>query len=122
MQKVKIILCFYFFAVLTFSCSNGEEKKLLVGDWNGAEWLVGGNPSDYDAKQVHFSFQADGGYNSNFGGDKEKGTYILRDNNLYTTAEGQLEIKVKIQKLTKDSLVFDMNRSGQDETLTLIRK
>ncbi|HUM53578.1 MAG TPA: lipocalin family protein [Chitinophagales bacterium] len=122
MQNFKISVILSVLFLITFSCSNSEEKKLLIGDWNGAEWLVGGNPSDYDAKQVHFTFKTDGGYSSDFGGDKEKGTYLLRDNSLYTTPEGQLEIMVKIQKLTSDSLVFDMNRSGQAETLTLIRK
>lgn len=122
MQKSRIILVSFVLIFIAFACSNNENKQLLVGEWNGAEWLVAGNPSDYDAKQVHFNFTSDGGYNSDFGGDKEKGTYILRDNKLYTTPEGQLEIMVQIHKLTKDSLVFDMNRSGQAETLTLIRK
>ncbi len=111
------ILC-----LMAISCINTSNKALLVGDWKGVEWLVGGNPSDYDAKQVHFNFANNGGYSSEFGADKEKGTYILRDDKLYTTPEGQLEIMVEIAKLTKDSLVFNMNRSGQAETLTLIRK
>ena len=41
---------------------------------------------------------------------------------LFTTALKQNEIMVKIMKLTKDSLVFDMNRGGQPETLTLLKK
>ncbi len=106
---------------MTISCINSENKALIIGNWIGAEWLVGGNSSDYDAKLVHFSFTKAGGYTSEFGNDKENGIYILRDNKLYTTPEGQLEIMVEIAKLTKDSLVFNMNRSGQSETLTLIR-
>lgn len=104
------------------SCINTSNKKLLVGDWKGAEWLVDSNPSIYDAKKVFFHFGNDGGYSSDFGGDKEKGSYLLRDDKLYTTPDGQLEIMVQIAKLTKDSLVFNMNRSGQPETLTLVRK
>lgn len=122
MLNIKNILLSFLLCLIAVACTNSETKQLLVGDWKGAEWLVAGNPSDYDANQVHFTFKADGGYQSDFGGDKEKGTYILRDNNLYTTPEGQLEIMVQIHKLTQDSLVFDMNRSGQAETLTLIRK
>ncbi len=32
----------------------------------------------------------------------------------------QQEIMVKINKLTKDSLIFNMNRSGTSEILTLL--
>jgi hypothetical protein len=46
----------------------------------------------------------------------------LRDDKLFTTADDQLEVMVLVSKLTKDSLVIDMNRSGQPETLTLIKK
>ena len=56
MQNFKISVILSVLFLITFSCSNSEEKKLLIGDWNGAEWLVGGNSSDYDAKQVHFTF------------------------------------------------------------------
>jgi hypothetical protein len=100
---------------------HSENKALLVGDWKGAEWLVNGQPSEYDATKVIFHFGGDGGYTSDFGGDIEKGTYILRDDKLYTTPDEQLEIMVQISKLTKDSLIFDMNRSGQPEQLTLVK-
>ena len=104
------------------SCINSENKTQLIGEWVGVDWTVEGKPSNYDAKQVYFNFAKDGGYTSDFGGSKEKGTYIVRDDKLYTTPDEQLEIMVQIRKLTKDSLVFDMNRSGTSETLTLIRK
>ncbi len=122
MKHLRLILFLFCATFVAISCVNSEKKVLLVGEWKGAEWLVGGNPSDYDAKLVHFSFANDGGYHSDFGGDKEKGTYILRDDKLYTTPEGQLEIMVEIAKLTKDSLVFNMNRSGRAETLTLVKE
>ena len=41
---------------------------------------------------------------------------------LFTKPEGQAEIMVKISKLTNDSLVFDMNRGGTVEVLTLLKK
>ena len=40
---------------------------------------------------------------------------------LFTKPAGEKEIMVKIAKLTGDSLIFDMNRSGQSETLILTR-
>ncbi len=123
MRYSKVIFTVFALCLMTISCNNSENQTLLIGDWTGTQWLVGGSPSEYDAKLVHFSFTKDG-YTSDFGGQKEKGTYYVRDNELYTTgdADGQIEIMVKIAKLTKDSLVFNMNRSGQAETLTLLRK
>ena len=122
MPSIKnIILCItiIFFAT---SCIESGNKESIVGDWKGTEWLVNGNPSEYDATKVFFSFSTTGGYTADFGGDKEKGTYVLRDDKLFTTADEQLEVMVLISKLSKDSLVIDMNRSGQPETLTLIKK
>jgi hypothetical protein len=121
MKKIRFIIPALLLAACITSCIHSENQSMLVGEWRGTEWLVSGRPSDYDAKQVRFNFLKEGGYTSDFGGDKEKGTYILRDDKLYTTAEDQLEIMVKIARLTNDSLVIDMNRAGQSERLTLLR-
>lgn len=124
MPLKKSVLFFACVSLLSlFACEPSQNKELILGQWKGAEWLVGDSPAEYDPHQVHFSFTKDG-YSSDFGGEKEKGTYYLRDNKLYSTgdADGQIEITVEIAKLTKDSLVFNMNRSGQPETLTLIRE
>ncbi len=109
-------------AIALVSCIHSANKALLVGEWKGTEWLANGKPSDNDATKVYFKFSDDGGYVSDFGGSIEKGTYILRENKLYTTPDDQLEIMVEIARLTEDSLVFNMNRGGQPEILTLIRK
>lgn len=115
--SILLIVCIYI-----ISCNQSKNKALLVGEWKGTEWLVDGNPSEYDAKQVSFTFDTDGGYSANFGNSAEKGMYLVRDNKLFTTPEGQLEIMVEIAKITKDSLVFNMNRSGRAEQLTLIKE
>lgn len=121
MKLLKLHLFFVFAGLIAVSCVNSDNKALLVGNWKGAEWLAEGKTSGNDASKVQFSFAGDGGYNSDFGGAKEKGTYILRNDKLYTTPDGQLEIMVEVAKLTKDSLVFNMNRSGQAETLILVK-
>jgi hypothetical protein len=41
---------------------------------------------------------------------------------LFTKPGNQQEIMVKIKKLSDDTLIFDMNRSGQTELLTLVRE
>ena len=116
MKLLKLHLFFVFAGLIAVSCVNSDNKALLVGNWKGAEWLAEGKPSGNDA------FAGDGGHSSDFGGAKEKGTYILRNDKLYTTPDGQLEIMVEVAKLTKDSLVFNMNRSGQAETLILVKQ
>lgn len=116
-----IVVILIAFIISIISCVQSENKVFLVGKWQGTQWLVDGNPSEYDAKQVNFTFDKVGGYTANFGNSNEKGTYILTEDKLYTTPEGQLEIMVEIAKLTKDSLVFNMNRSGRPEQLTLLK-
>lgn len=104
------------------SCSNSENQKLIIGSWSGTEWLVNDKPSDLNAKGTFFTFTDKGEYTYEYSGNKENGTYTIEKDMLFTTPKGENEMMVKIKKLTKDSLVFDMNRGGQAELLTLIRQ
>ena len=108
--------------LLLLSCSKSENSKLIIGNWSGTEWLVNGKPSDLDALGTHFTFTDKGEYTYEYSGNKETGTWIIEKDMLFTTPKGEHEMMVKIIKLTKDSLVFDMNRGGQPESLTLLRK
>ena len=110
------------FLLLLLSCGNSENKKLIVGNWAGTEWLVDGKPSDLDVKNTYFTFNDKGEYTYEYSGNKEQGTYIIEKDMLFTTPKGEHEMMVKIVKLTKDSLIFDMNRGGQPESLTMLRK
>ena len=111
------------FLLLLLSCNNNSENnKLIIGNWSGVEWLVNGAPSGHSAGDTHFTFDNKGEYSFEYGETREKGTYKIENDMLFTTPAGQQEIMVKITRLTKDSLVFDMNRGGQPETLTLIKK
>ncbi len=83
---------------------------------------MNGQPSRHNAEAVKFTFDDKDHYTYDFSELKEAGTYKIDHNRLYTQAKGQKEIMVKIAKLTKDSLVFDMGRSGLGETLFLIRE
>lgn len=98
------------------------NPNLLTGSWTGSEWLVADQPSGRNASAVHFVFEGNGNYIAAYGDQKEKGTFKLKGDKLYTTAEDKIEKMVKVLKLSADSLVFDMNRVGQKETLVLIKK
>jgi hypothetical protein len=103
------------------SCGNTKNNKLIIGKWIGAEWLVNGSPSDRNPRETHFTFDDQGNYTFTYGGVLEKGTYVVENEMLFTKPADHQEIMVRISKLSKDSLIFDMNRSGQPETLVLIK-
>jgi hypothetical protein len=98
------------------------DEKLLPGEWRGAKWVVEGQTEEIDASTAIFSFEPDGTYKYSYNDAVEKGKYFMANNELFTTPEGGIKMMVKVQKLTRDSLIFNMNRGGQSETLTLIRK
>ncbi len=107
-------------ALLT-GCANTENNKKIVGKWAGTEWLVNASPSSLEADKAFFIFDEKEKYSFEYAGNKEEGTYRVENDMLFTKPANQQEIMVKIFKLTKDSLVFDMNRGGQSERLTLRR-
>lgn len=116
---------FFVFITLFFACKQEKDSKteLLYGNWKGADWQVAGKSSGFDATAVNFEFKADGTYEAGFGGQAEKGVFHLKGNKLYTTASGnKIEKMVALPKLTKDTIIMDMNRQGQAETLVLIKK
>lgn len=121
MSRVINSLAFFIILLLVSSCGNPENDKLLLGKWHGAEWLIENKPSDYDVQNTFFVFDSTGHYTFDYSGNHEKGTYKLENEMLFTTPENEKEMMVKIALKTKDSLVFEMNRGGQSEKLTLIR-
>ena len=114
-----------FFILLGFimisSCFDAEKQRLIVGNWNGAEWQVEGKPADHDANAVAFTFDDNGKYTYRYQDFSESGKYNVANNQLFTTPEGGNRMMVKIIRLDQDTLVFDMNRSGQSELLKLVR-
>lgn len=122
MKRSMVFLKMFLLLVYLSSCSTSENNKLIIGNWSGAEWLIDGMPSNLDAAGTAFSFDEKGGYIYMYSGNKETGNYKVENDMLFTTPAGQREIMVKILKLTKDSLIFDMNRGGRPESLTLLRK
>ena len=104
------------------SCRESTNKYLIVGHWTGTEWLVEDQPSTHTPGDAIFTFDSLGMYTFTYQDNTEKGTYYTNGNQLFTTPEGGIKMMVKIPKITRDTLIFDMNRGGQSEKLTLIRK
>ena len=122
---MKKIPSFFLSAIILFfvySCSESQKSPLLYGQWTGIEWLVEGQPSTHTPEDAIFTFDSLGVYTFTYQDNTEKGTYYTNGNQLFTTPEGGIKMMVKIPKLTQDTLIFDMNRGGQAERLTLIRK
>ena len=120
MKPIKYILTALLISFFS-SCGNTENNKLIIGKWTGSEWLIDGNPSNRNTAETHFIFNEQGNYSFIYEGSEEKGTYKIENDMLFTKQTNQQEIMVKINKLTKDSLIFNMNRSGTSEILTLLK-
>ena len=110
------------FCIFSYSCKESENKNLIIGHWTGTEWLVEGHPSTHTPEEAIFTFDTTGNYSFEYAGNIEKGAYYVNNNQLFTTPEGGIKMMVKIPMLTQDTLIFDMNRGGQAERLTLVRK
>lgn len=107
--------------VLLVACSHFQKGELLYGQWKGAEWTVDGAAGQFDPTSVSFEFRPDGTYTARYGNQEESGTWWLEADKLFTSAEGQQTKKVRILQLSADTVVFDMNRAGVAEKLTLVK-
>ncbi len=112
------------FAFLVFCFANCSQdlgyKTKIQGSWQVTHWDIG-NGQTRPVENVHFEFHGDE-YGAKLGQRSEAGKFRIENDKLYTHAEGQQEIMVKIQKLTADSMVFEMNRGGTPEVMTLLKE
>lgn len=109
--------------VLLTNCQKVNDKNpVLLGQWQGTEWLILDKPSGMDATQVSFEFKEDGTFNAQFGDQKQSGVWRTEKDKLYTTETGKKEIMVKLLKCDGMALDFEMNRGGQKEILKLAKK
>ncbi len=122
MNSFRVAFILMTFLIGMASCSAGKQKELIIGTWTGVEWLVNGKNSDYNATETTFTFGDSGNYSFAYGSNIENGEYFISNGELFTTPDGGIKMMVKIPKITQDTLVFNMNRGGQAESLTLVRK
>lgn len=113
---------FISFAIVLFtSCSDNEYKKLIIGQWKCTEWKVKETNKLTEDIKVNFQFKEGGLYEYHNQSLDEKGIYRIQGGRLYSTPENELEIAVDIEKLTPDTLVFNMSRAGVAETMLLVK-
>lgn len=118
MKYVNLFLLGLFFII---GCAKDlGYQQAIQGNWQGVQWTVDNKPDARDAAGVKFSF-TDNTYKAVLGAREEAGSFRVEGDKLYTHADGQQEIMVKITQLTADSLTFDMNRGGVSEKLILKR-
>jgi hypothetical protein len=122
MKIINLIAGFMLTPFLLTSCADTKNKELIIGKWKGARWESNGKTLAMNVETTFFNFDEKGTYSFENNGNIEAGTYKVENDNLFTKPKDQQEMMVKITKLTGDSLVFDMNRSGMAETLTLLKK
>ena len=107
---------------LLFSCKDSEYKKLILGNWKCTVWTVKGVNQLTDGMKVGFQFKEGALYEYHNQSLNEKGSYKIQGGRLYSTPENELEIAVDIEKLTTDTLVFNMSRAGVAETMLLVKE
>ena len=113
------------FTLLLCSCKQDDSmKQKLVGQWKGNTWTVGGKDTGRNVKSINFEFQDNYTYSTSYEDQNENGTFRLSGDKLYTTADSKNKIEkmVRIAAISADTFVMDMNRMGDAEQLTLIRK
>jgi len=120
-MRINILLAILGLFLISCDALSTYDQAALVGSWEAVEWK-NLSTGELIPGQVSFSFDDDGRYKAKYGDYVEQGKYWMVSDNLHTVEDGMAEKKVKIEKLTADSLVFGMNRMGQLEKLVLIRQ
>jgi hypothetical protein len=103
-------------------CSTSEYKEELPGRWQAFSWQANGQPDAHATEGTIFVFEETGRYQYTYSGTTEQGEWYLSGPELFTTPDGGTKMMVRIDRLEGDTLVFDMNRGGTAERLTLVRK
>ncbi len=116
----------YFLCLLimysVYACGSGLDKTLLHGTWQAVSLVENGQPGKTDLSQTQFIFLPTGGYeyrsSINY---KEQGTYFLDGKFLVSkdTLQEAIAKSVKIEFLSSDSLLFNMNSNGVPQLLGL---
>lgn len=118
MTSVKFVLV-VLSVFICIACNDGVDKKNLYGKWKTVEWKeLQSNRAI--PNNMNFDFSEDGKYVLDYGSEKEIGKWWVRGDFLHTREDGQQEKKVKITSLSRDTMIFQMNRGGILEQVILL--
>ncbi len=92
----------------------------IIGSWKQDSWVIVANNRPIN-RQMDFTFTEDKHYTVDYGSELEKGQYWFIDDDLFTQEDGREKKKVRIVKLSPDTLIFNMNRGGQIEQVSYVR-
>ncbi len=106
--------------LLLAGCGQTFDAHLLPGKWEKVDWKIE-NTDQKINKKLDFYFDGRR-YEVDYGPKIEKGKYWITDEYLHTVEDGKSMKKVKLVTLTKDTLVFKMNRAGRIEIVTLVKQ
>lgn len=100
--------------ILFISCKK-VDKEMIIGTWKGAQMIENGKAVDKGIESAEFQFFPNKTYTYQISYHKEGGPYKIFEDQLITTDtinDGRIEKKVRIKKLTSDSLYLEMNLGG----------
>lgn len=101
------------------ACSSREQ--LICGTWQAYQTLENHMPLQVDHTQITFVFDNNGAYMYNGENDyRERGTFSIRDNTLYTLDtlnKASSEKALEIVKLTADSLFLGTTVGGNSRLI-----
>lgn len=114
---LSVLLCCF----LMLACQSKYDVTQLHGEWKTVQWIQSNSGNSVN-NPMNFKFDSDDRYEVDYGSETEEGRYWIAGDYLHTVEDGRAEKKVRIIKLTKDSLEFEMNRAGYLEMVTLVRQ
>ncbi len=94
------------------------NQREIVGQWYSESWTSDGAETGYRA---WMAFEQDSTYRALFNANKEQGTYWIDGHRLYTHADGESPIVVKIASLGESRMTLEMNRGGNKEEIVFGR-
>jgi hypothetical protein len=114
----------YFLILLTFSVLascvyRSYYEREITGQWFSQQWLVEGEPT---YRNAWMAFEPDSTYRAVFVQNQEQGRYWIDGYKLYTQADGEDLIFVKIESLEDDTMHISMNRGGDREEIVFVRR
>jgi len=93
---------------------------MLYGNWSSYNW-IDVDSGETISNPLTFKFDSLGRYEVDYGSEMERGKYWLSGEFLHTVEDGRAEKKVKVLKLSLDTFIMEMNRSGYIEHVSMRR-